>query len=666
MPVVFCGVSNDALAARAPRERFTGVREVMGVGPFLDLAISLHSPRRFFVVSDATLTSNTHRRGIEAYAREQRGMEFVYLDGRELSFDQVLAKLRTETTSRDLLLTTPFTLDHTGQSFPGGDSLARIAAASAAPAYGSMATEVGQGLMASGVNSGFEHGLTTARLTMPVLRGRPPADIRVETFSRIAYQFDYRQLARYGIDESRLPMAAVIVGRPRSFYGENQALIWAGSLFIIGQMIVIGALTRNVLQRRKAERALARAEADLRQSQKMDAIGRLAGGIAHDFNNLLTIINGHAALLRESPDELTSRDAEMSVDEIEKAGNQAAVLTRQLLAFSRKQMLQARIVNLNEVVRDLESMLGRLIGERIALTTALEPDLRNLSVDPGQIQQALMNLVVNARDAMPEGGRIVITTRNADTFPAEAATLNRGEVPCVVLEVRDTGHGMTPQTRAQIFEPFFTTKPEGQGTGLGLAMVYGIVRQSGGWIDVASEVGDGTTFTLYFPATDATPQPVERTPAQPGGKGVPARLLVVEDQPEVRELAVSALRRAGHEVFEASDGDEAFARFGERAADLELLLTDVVMPGMNGRELSEHLRARNADLLVIFMSGYTDEILDQQSFGRARRRVPGQAVHPGGPGAPGRSPAGRAPPLAERGDPVGGARRPGSPASDIP
>ena len=430
VPVVFCGVSNDALAARAPRGRFTGVREVMGVGPFLDLAISLHAPRRFFVVSDATLTSNTHRRGIEAYAREQRGMEFVYIDGRELSFDQVLAKLRSETTSRDLLLTTPFTLDHTGQSFPGGDSLARIAAASAAPAYGSMATEVGQGLMASGVNSGFEHGLTTARLTTAVLRGRPPADIRVETFSRIAYQFDYRQLARYGIDESRLPMSAVIVGRPRSFYSENQALIWAGSLFIIGQMIVIGALTRNVLQRRKAERALARAEADLRQSQKMDAIGRLAGGIAHDFNNLLTIINGHAALLRESPDELTSRDAEMSVDEIEKAGNQAAVLTRQLLAFSRKQMLQARVVNLNEVVRDLESMLGRLIGERIALTTALEPDLRNPSVDPGQIQQALMNLVVNARDAMPEGGRIVITTRNADTFPAEAATLNRGEVPC--------------------------------------------------------------------------------------------------------------------------------------------------------------------------------------------------------------------------------------------
>ena len=173
---------------------------------------------------------------------------------------------------------------------------------------------------------------------------------------------------------------------------------------------------------------------------------------------------------------------------------------------------------------------------------------------------------------------------------------------------------MTPQTRAQIFEPFFTTKPEGKGTGLGLAMVYGIIRQSGGWIDVVSDVGDGTTFTLYFPATDATPQPVDRTPVPAGGKGVSARLLVVEDQPEVRELAVSALRRAGHEVFEAPDGDEAFGRFGERAIDFELLLTDVVMPGMNGRELAEQMRARNADLLVVFMSGYTDEILDQQSL----------------------------------------------------
>jgi signal transduction histidine kinase/CheY-like chemotaxis protein len=613
VPVVFCGVSSAALTARAPRTRFTGVREVMEVGPFLDLAISLHAPRRFFVVSDATMTSVTHRRSIEAYAREQRGLNVVYVDGREYTFDQVLAILRQNTTPDDLLLTTPFTRDHTGQSFPARDSVARIAAASNAPAYSSMSTEVGQGLVASGVNAGFEHGLTAARLTLAVLRGRSPADIRVEAFTRVAYQFDYRQLARYGIDESRLPRTALIVGRPRSFYSENRLLIWAGSIFIAGQMIVIGVLTRTVLQRRKAERALARTEADLRQAQKMDAIGRLAGGIAHDFNNLLTIINGHAALLRETPGELASHDAEVSVDEIEKAGAQAAALTRQLLAFSRKQVLQARVVNLNQIVRELDSMLGRLIGERIALTTELAPQLLNLSVDPGQLQQVIVNLIVNARDAMPDGGRIVIGTRNVDRLPAAAGAVGRGG-PCVALTVTDTGTGMSPQIRAQVFEPFFTTKREGKGTGLGLAMVYGIVRQSGGWIDVDSELGAGTTFTLYFPATDQKPTVSESPMARTGPGRVSARVLVVEDQPEVRELAVSALRRAGYDVSEATDGDEAFARFGDRVATIAVLLTDVVMPGMNGRELAERLRARNPQLRVIFMSGYTDEILDQASL----------------------------------------------------
>ena len=608
VPVVFCGVSNDTLVARAPRQRFTGVRELLAVGPFLDLALSLHSPRRIFVVSDDTLTSTTHRHSVEAYGRQQRSIQMIHLDGREMTLDQILATLKRDTTARDLLVTTPFTRDHTGQSFTARESLSRIAAASAAPAYSPMSIEVGQGVMASGVNAGYEHGLTTARLTAAVLHGRGPADVPIETFSWVAYQFDYWQLAKYGIDESRLPAATVIIGRPRSFYRENRPLIWMATLFIFAQTMVIGAFTWNVVRRRKAERELARTEADLRQSQKMDAIGRLAGGIAHDFNNLLTIINGHAALLRESPEGLPSRDAEMSVDEIEKAGNQAAALTRQLLAFSRKQMLQARVVNLNAIVHDMESMLGRLIGERISLATALASDLLNLSVDPVQIQQVILNLVVNARDAMPEGGGIVLSTRNADGFPP-TAPLDRSHSPCVVLTVRDTGVGMSAQTRAQIFEPFFTTKPEGKGTGLGLAMVYGIVRQSGGWIEVVSRVGDGTTFTLFFPATDATPQPVERTPDHASGRQVPARLLVVEDQPEVRELAVSALRRAGHEVSEASDGDEAFARFGARATDFTLLLTDVVMPTMNGRDLYERIVALRPGIRVVYMSGYPADIV---------------------------------------------------------
>ena len=247
----------------------------------------------------------------------------------------------------------------------------------------------------------------------------------------------------------------------------------------------------------------------------------------------------------------------------------------------------------------------------------------------------------------------MLSTRNADGFPPARRRSIASHSPLRRPDGARHRRGHDAQTRAQIFEPFFTTKPEGKGTGLGLAMVYGIVRQSGGWIDVVSEVGDGTTFTLYFPRRP-TPRRNRCDGAErAGGRQAPARLLVVEDQPEVRELAVSALRRAGHEVFEASDGDEAFARFGEARDRSRLLLTDVVMPGMNGRELAERLRARNADLLVVFMSGYTDEILDRTEPGRPRRRVPGQALHPGRPGPPGRSPAGRAPALAKRSDSVG-------------
>ena len=613
VPVIFCGVSNDALAVRVPRDRFTGVREVMGSSSFLDLAMSLHSPRRLFVVADATLTSQTHREGLERYARQQRGLELITLDGRVLSLDEILARLRAETTPRDLLMTTPFVLDHTGRAYPR--SLPLITAASKAPAYSQMSTDIGQGLVASGVNAGFEHGLATARLTAAVLHGREPRDVPVENFARVSYQFDYPQLARYGIDEARLPKTAVVLGRPRSFYGENTTLIRLTALFVLGQTAVIVALAWNVMQRRKAERNLARTEADLRQAQKMDAIGRLAGGIAHDFNNLLTVINGHSSLLREASDSMTPAETAMSLDGIQAAGNQAAALTRQLLAFSRRQVLQARIINLNTVIEELESMLGRVIGERIALVTTLDPDLANLSVDPGQIQQVILNLVVNARDAMPGGGRIVIGTRNsAGGLPPEAGPDDGPVGPCVVLTVSDTGEGMSPQTRAQIFEPFFTTKAEGKGTGLGLATVYGIVRQSGGWIEVESQIGRGTTFSLYFPATDAAPMATVPLAIQTGDGRIPATLLVVEDQPEVRELAVTALRRVGYEVVEASDGADAYARFADRAASLSLLLTDVVMPGMNGRELAERLRARNPNLPIVFMSGYTDEILDQQSL----------------------------------------------------
>ena len=439
--------------------------------------------------------------------------------------------------------------------------------------------------------------------------------MRVEAFNRVGYQFDYQQLVRFGIDESRLPPTAIVFSRPHSFYRENRPLIWTVTLFILGQSAVIVAFTWNVVRRRRAERDLARTEADLRQSQKMDAIGRLAGGIAHDFNNLLTVINGHSALLSESPDDVTPQELKTSVREIEKAGNQAATLTRQLLAFGRKQVLQARVVNLNR-----DRPRARVAARRVSSASASR-------CRPRSIRRSPTSRSIRARSSRssstssstpvtrcPTGGRIVLGTRNADRYPDVDGAAGR-DCSCVVLTVADTGQGMSPETRTQIFEPFFTTKPEGKGTGLGLATVYGIVRQSGGWIEVDSAPGHGTTFTLYFPATQAAAEPSEAAATPGPARRASARVLVVEDQPEVRELAVMALRRAGYQVSEAGDGDEAFARFGDRAASLELLLTDVVMPGMNGRDLAGRMRAANPQLLVVFMSGYAQEILDPQELG---------------------------------------------------
>ena len=372
VPVVFCGVSNDTLVARAPRQRFTGVRELLAVGPFLDLALSLHAPRRIFVVSDDTLTSTTHRHIVEAYGRQQRRIPMIYLDGRELTFDQILASAAAR---HDVARPAA---DHAVHARPHRAILHRPA---------TRCTHRG-GLGGAGLRLDGDGGRPgpDGKRRQRRLRARPdhraaddggaawsrrPPTCRVETFSRVAYQFDYWQLARYGIDESRLPAATVIIGRPRSFYGENQALIWIGSLFIVGQTIVIGALTWNVVQRRRAERELAR---DRGGPSTIAEDGRDRPARRRHRPRLQQPAHHHQRLRRAAArvaGGLPSRDAETSVDEIEKAGNQAAALTRQLLAFSRKQMLQARVVEPERDRRRLESMLGRLIGERIALTTAL-------------------------------------------------------------------------------------------------------------------------------------------------------------------------------------------------------------------------------------------------------------------------------------------------------
>jgi two-component system, cell cycle sensor histidine kinase and response regulator CckA len=348
-------------------------------------------------------------------------------------------------------------------------------------------------------------------------------------------------------------------------------------------------------------------EAQLLQSQKIESMGRLAGGVAHDFNNLLGIITGYGELLRKR----VAVDPRLVkyVDEIVKAAERAAGLTRQLLAFSRKQVLQPRILDLNAVVGETEKMLRRLIGEDIKLVTVLDEHVDPVRADPGQMDQVLMNLAVNARDAMPRGGRLTIETGNVvldQAYARQHAGVEPGHY--VMLAISDTGHGMTPEVRARIFEPFFTTKDPGKGTGLGLATVHGIVHQSGGHIWAYSEPGHGTTFKLYLPRADAPEGEAEKAPFAeaelPRGSET---ILLVEDEQGLRELIRECLEGVGYTVLEARHEVEALEICKRHPAPVHLLLTDVVMPVMSGRELAEQVRALRPEIRVLYVSGYTDD-----------------------------------------------------------
>jgi PAS domain S-box-containing protein len=349
-------------------------------------------------------------------------------------------------------------------------------------------------------------------------------------------------------------------------------------------------------------------EERLRQSQKMEAVGRLAGGVAHDFNNLLTIILGYSQILADGLP--AGSKLANSTAQIKSAGERAAGITRQLLAFSRKQVLSPRVINLNDIVLNLDSLLRRLIGEDIEVMTAPANDLGMVKADPGQIEQVIMNLALNSRDAMPKGGKLTLETSNAtldETYAREHQPVESGQY--VMLAVSDTGHGMAEETMGRIFEPFYTTKEVGKGTGLGLSMVYGIVKQSGGYVWVYSEPDQGTTFKIYLPRVD---QPAD----QPSTEQTPIRfsrgtetILLVEDDPQLRELSSSVLSHCGYRVLSAATPDEGIAICESNHQQIRLLVTDVVMPRMNGRQLAERIQRVSPKIRVLYISGYTDNAI---------------------------------------------------------
>jgi two-component system, cell cycle sensor histidine kinase and response regulator CckA len=356
-----------------------------------------------------------------------------------------------------------------------------------------------------------------------------------------------------------------------------------------------------------------RLEAQLLQSQKLEAIGQLAAGVAHDFNNLLNVITGYSHLLLRG---LPADGPEAGrVEQISRAADRGAALTRQLLAFSRRQVLEPRIVDLNGVLAEVQSMLRRLIGENIEIVTNLDPGLGRVKADPCQMEQVLVNLAVNARDAMPQGGRLILQTANVDP---DGACSSSGRGACsgghVGLLVSDTGHGMDAPTVSRIFEPFFTTKPRGRGTGLGLATVYGIIQQSGGHIEVQSQLDHGTTFKIYLPRVhqDAAAPEAGNPGTAPTPRGTET-ILLVEDEAALRTLIRDILEESGYVVLEAADPEAGlFAASSHRGA-IHLLVADMMLPQMSGSELAEHLRAARPDIALLFMSGYTDETVRQQA-----------------------------------------------------
>jgi two-component system, cell cycle sensor histidine kinase and response regulator CckA len=437
---------------------------------------------------------------------------------------------------------------------------------------------------------------------------------RIKAGHHDIYLVDQRLPDGTGLDVIR---AAKDLGTDKPFilmtgYGSgalDEAALREGAADYVEKHLVGAHLERSIryaLRNWQSSRALHDREEQLRQSQKMEAIGRLAGGVAHDFNNLLTAIIGYTDMIAERSDLDPSTARE--VGEIRRAADRGAALTRQLLAFSRKQFLHPTIININESVAGLLHMLPRLIGDHIRTDARLGTGLGFVMADASQIEQVIVNLVLNARDAMPAGGQVSIETANVELteerLAAEGLVLEPG--PYVMLVITDTGVGMDETTRAHAFEPFFTTKAKGKGTGLGLATVYGIIDQSGGGIAVDSAPGRGTSIRIYLPVTNAAPVP-ERPQISPNGTEGTETLLLVEDNEAIREISSQALRRRGYTVFEARDAEEALDWAARSPQHADMLITDVVMPGMSGPNLAARLMKQNPNIRVLYMSGYTDD-----------------------------------------------------------
>ncbi|HEY1423436.1 MAG TPA: ATP-binding protein [Candidatus Acidoferrum sp.] len=450
-------------------------------------------------------------------------------------------------------------------------------------------------------SAGFDVSITVLRSFDEATAFLSSLDHVLEVLGLIAILFG--TLLGYAISRSiSKPLGNLVKGVNALEQGDFQFPLSATSNDEIGVVTAaFNHLRQSLRQGQEEQKTL---EQRLRQAHKMEAVGRLAGGVAHDFNNLLTIIRGNADLLSE---RVETDAKKKNVEQIQKASERAVGMTRQLLAFSRMQVLQPKVLDLNLIISEMGKMLPRLIGEHIEYSFVPRNNLYSVLADPGQIEQVLMNLAVNARDAMPNGGTLQVRTQNTEVTAAEATrrpSMQPGSY--AQISVTDSGQGMSEETKTHIFEPFFTTKELGKGTGLGLATVYGIVKQSRGFIWVESEPGKGSTFEIFLPCTLAAPDRKSATETAPGQRRATETVLIVEDEPGVRDLAHQFLKNAGYKVLEARDGAEALEISGRFAGAIDLLLTDMVMPRMSGLEVATALRAARPAMKILIMSGYSD------------------------------------------------------------
>lgn len=506
-PLVFCGVNkfsekdfNKLINLMQPR--ITGVVEDVDIRKTVEVALNIHpETKHVYVVNDTSDVGQALHRQMSEFIPSLGGVvEFVFLE--DMGIQEITE--RVQSLSKDsIILFLIFFKDKNGRIFSWDESFKAVREKASVPVYTCWDIYNGLGTVGGLLTTGFSQGETAARLALRILQGEKPSSIPVISYSPKKYMFDYIQLERLGVALDRLPQDSIIFNRPVSFYERNKMKVWLTALSFLILLGMIGALILNIRRSKKAEDERERLRAQLFQAQKLEAIGHLAGGVAHDFNNILTVILGYGEVIKTDlkVEEPLKHYLEMMVSSAEKA----AALTQSLLAYSRKQPVTLKPLNVNDIVRNMEKFLLRIIGERVELKTRLSDAELVIMADKVQIEQVLMNLCANARDAMPAGGLLTIETNtiNVDTAFAESHSFDH-EGRYAMLSISDTGIGMDKETKERIFDPFFTTKELGRGTGLGLSVAYGIVRQHNGYITALSEPGKGSAFRIYLPLLDRT------------------------------------------------------------------------------------------------------------------------------------------------------------------